>query len=244
MDEMGLNQALRDRPVLAVVSRLTVQKGYELLLEVMDELLHMDVGVVILASGEQQYRQPVAALAQKNRGRVAVRIDFDEVLSHRIMAGADMLLVPSRYEPCGLTQLYALRYGTVPIVRATGGLDDTIRQFDRTSGKGTGFKFGPFQAQAFLAQIREAVQTFFDKATWETIVRNGMREDFSWEEPAGKYVSLYEKISHKTLAKRPVGHPVGRELRTTKAGACTGHKKAGSASTARDPKGIKGVRHG
>jgi starch synthase len=244
IDEMGLNQALRDRPLLAVVSRLTVQKGYELLLEVMDALLQMDVGVVILASGEHQYQQPVAALAQKNHGRVAVKIGFDEGLSHRIIAGADMLLVPSRYEPCGLTQLYALRYGTVPIVRATGGLDDTIFQFDRTSGEGTGFKFGPFQAQAFLAQVREAIGTFFDKATWETIARNGMRADFSWEEPARKYISLYEKISHKTLAKSPAGGPVGKVLKTAKAGTRARREKVGSASTGRGVKKNKGARHG
>jgi starch synthase len=112
-----------------------------------------------------------------------------------------MLLVPSRYEPCGLTQIYALRYGTVPIVRATGGLDDTIRQFDLRTGEGTGFKFVEFEANALLDQIRAAAETFNNKASWKTIVRNGMMADFSWEESAQEYVSLFRKITRNKKTK-------------------------------------------
>jgi starch synthase len=125
---------------------------------------------------------------------MSVKIGFDETLAHRIMAGADMLLVPSRYEPCGLTQIYALRYGTVPIVRATGGLDDTILQFDKVSGQGNGFKFVEYEAKAFLEKIQEAVALFEDNATWMKLVTNGMKCDFSWERSAREYLSLYEEV--------------------------------------------------
>jgi starch synthase len=193
--ELHLDNKVLSRPLFAVVSRLTIQKGYDLLLEIMEEVVKFDAGIVILAAGEAQYQGPLDQLAQKYPSRIAVRIGFDESLAHRIMAGADMLLVPSRYEPCGLTQIYALRYGTVPIVRATGGLDDTIVQCDPRSGKGTGFKFAEFKAKAFLDQIAHAVEIFNDKDCWRTIVRNGMTADFSWEESAQKYVGLYKMIT-------------------------------------------------
>lgn len=195
--EMGLDERILDRPVLAVISRLTVQKGYDLLLEVAEDVIGMDAGLVILAAGEKKYQQPLDALAQEHHRRMAVRIGFDDPLAHRIMAGSDMLLVPSRYEPCGLTQIYALKYGTVPIVRATGGLDDTICQFDPKSGEGTGFKFTEYDAMAFLDQIKAALNAYHDRRTWRKVVKNGMNADFSWEESARKYVSLYQQIAGK-----------------------------------------------
>ena len=198
---LQLDDSVLSRPLLAVISRLTVQKGYDLLLEVMEEVLKLDTGIVVLAAGEIKYQRPLDELARKHPSRIAIRIGFDEPLAHRIMAGADMLLVPSRYEPCGLTQIYALKYGTVPIVRATGGLDDTIRQFDPSSKKGTGFKFVEFESQAFLNQIRAAVETFNHEDSWRTIVQNGMMADFSWEESAQKYVSLFSKLSRNKKTK-------------------------------------------
>ncbi len=157
--EMDLDQRLMDRPVLAVVSRLTKQKGHDLLVEIIDDIVRLDSGLVILGAGEQEYHRALGELAQRYGGSMAVRFGFDEPLAHRIMAGADVLLAPSRYEPCGLTQIYALKYGTVPIVRATGGLDDTIHGFDPNAGKGTGFKFVDYEPGAFLEQIREAATT-------------------------------------------------------------------------------------
>lgn len=198
---LHLDDEVLSRPLFAVISRLTVQKGYDLLVEVMEDIVKLDAGLVVLAAGEIKYQRPLEELAQKYPSRIAVRIGFDEPLAHRILAGADMLLVPSRYEPCGLTQIYALRYGTVPIVRATGGLDDTIRQFHLRTGEGTGFKFVEFEANAFLDQIRAAAETFNHKDSWSTIVRNGMMADFSWEESAQEYVSLFKKITRNKKTK-------------------------------------------
>ncbi len=195
--EVGLEERCKDRPIFAVISRLTAQKGYDLLLQIVDDVVRLDAGLVILGAGEQKYQRALGDLAQRYHERIAVRIGFDEPLARRILAGADMLLVPSRYEPCGMTQIYALRYGTVPIVRATGGLSDTIQQFDPKSGEGTGFKFVEYEKVAFLAQIQEAVRTYYDGPAWERLIKNGMKANFSWEEPAQKYASLYEKVVEK-----------------------------------------------
>jgi starch synthase len=201
MKALHLDDELLSRPLFAVISRLTVQKGYDLLLKIMEDVVQLDAGLVVLAAGEIKYQKPLDELAEKYPSRIAVRIGFDEPLAHRIMAGADMLLVPSRYEPCGLTQIYALRYGTVPIVRATGGLDDTIQQFNPSTGEGTGFKFVEFEANAFLDQIRAAAETFNNKDLWKTIVQNGMLADFSWEESAQEYVSLFKKLTEDKQTK-------------------------------------------
>jgi starch synthase len=192
MSELGLHKRLADRPLLGMVSRLAAQKGSDLLVEIAQDLVKLGVGLVVLGAGEEKYQSFLAKLEKKYPESTAVRIGFDEPLAHRIMAGADMLLVPSRYEPCGLTQIYALKYGTVPIVRATGGLDDTIEQFDPASGKGTGFKFIEYEAEAFLDQIKRAVRLFEDGAGWMKLVENGMRCDFSWQRSARQYVSVYE----------------------------------------------------
>ncbi|NVM23011.1 MAG: glycogen synthase GlgA [Desulfobacterales bacterium] len=197
--EVGLDQRLAGRPVLGIISRLAAQKGHDLLARIAEHVVRLDAGLVILGAGEEKYQTLLSELGQKYPENMAVMIRFDEPLAHRIMAGADMLLVPSRYEPCGLTQIYALRYGTVPIVRATGGLDDTIEQFDPKSGEGTGFKFADHEAGAFLEEIKEAVKVYDDKTSWKKLVKNGMRADFSWEESAGKYVLLYEKVAKRAL---------------------------------------------
>ena len=148
---------------------------------------------MVLGAGEEKYERFLIGLGKKYPESIAVRIGFDEPRAHRIMAGADMLLIPSRYEPCGLTQIYALKYGTVPIVRATGGLDDTIKEFDPVSGRGTGFKFVEYKAKAFLDQIKEAVSLFEEGTNWMKLVENGMRSDFSWERSAQEYIYVYDK---------------------------------------------------
>ena len=192
--ELGLHQRFEDRPVLGMVSRLAVQKGADLLAQVVEDIVELDAGLAILGAGEEKYQALFMELEKKYPESIAVRIGFDETLAHRIMAGSDMILVPSRYEPCGLTQIYGLKYGTVPIVRATGGLDDTIEAFDAASGKGTGFKFSDYEATAFLDQIREALKVFEHKPEWVKLLKRGMRADFSWEKSAMEYVSLYEKV--------------------------------------------------
>jgi starch synthase len=180
-----------------MIARLVPQKGYDLLFEIAEAILQLDVGLVVLAAGDKAYQEQLYDLVRENSDRVAARIGFDEPLAHRMMAGADMLLVPSRYEPCGLTQIYGLRYGAVPVVRATGGLDDTISQFNKATGTGNGFKFGPFEPQAFLEQITLAVHTYQDETAWQAIIKNGMDADFSWEESAQQYLALYEKSVDK-----------------------------------------------
>ncbi len=201
VNETGLDQRLMARPLFAMISRLAAQKGCDLLVQIAEDVLGLDAGLVILGAGENKYQQALVELGQKYSGNMAVRIGFDESLAHRIMAGADMLLVPSMYEPCGLTQIYALKYGTVPIVRATGGLDDTIEQFDPDSGTGTGFKFVDYDANAFLRQIKDALRIYDSKGAWAQVVKNGMRADFSWAESAREYVLLYEKVRQRYQSK-------------------------------------------
>ncbi len=194
IEEMGLKPLFKVQPVLGMISRLSSQKGCDLLVEILDELVKLDVGLVILGSGEEKYESMLVDLSQRHRGSMAVRIGFDDPLAHRIVAGADMLLVPSMYEPCGLTQMYALRYGTVPVVRATGGLDDTIVEFDPVENKGNGFKFGPYEAKPFLTAIRRAIDVFKDGEPWQRLMQNGMKEDFSWDRAAREYLELYESV--------------------------------------------------
>jgi len=192
--EAGLDPSLLERPVLGMTARLSHQKGCDLLLGILDELAAMKVGIVILGEGEPAYEDALREAAEKYPGTVAVTIGFDEALAHRIMAGADIFLVPSLYEPCGLTQMYALKYGTVPVVRATGGLEDTIEEFDPGSRSGNGFKFGPYEPGAFLDAIRRATDLWSDREAWEALMRNGMREDFSWNRSAERYLDLYQAL--------------------------------------------------
>ena len=177
-----------------MISRLSAQKGCDLLVQVMDEMVGLGAGLVILGSGEEKYQTLLEKGTRRHPGAVSLRIGFDESLAHRIMAGADLLLIPSLYEPCGLTQMYALKYGTVPLVRATGGLHDTIVPFDPEAKKGNGFKFGPYQAEALMGTVKEAVRLYKDSATWQTLTRNGMGEDFSWDRSARRYLDLYQSI--------------------------------------------------
>jgi starch synthase len=197
--ELGLHRRFVDRPVLGMVSRLAAQKGADLLAQIVEGIVGLDAGLAILGAGNEKYQALFLELSRKYTESVAVTIGFDEGLAHRIMAGADMLLVPSRYEPCGLTQIYGLKYGTVPIVRATGGLDDTIQHFNQNSGEGTGFKFVEYETGAFLDQIKVALKVFEDRPRWMRLVESGMRVDFSWEKSAQEYVTLYERIKERAL---------------------------------------------
>ena len=190
--EMGLDPALVNRPLLGVISRLDAQKGIDLLVAALPDILALDAGVVILGSGEASIQEALRKAARDNPGRVGLTIGFNDPLAHRIMGGADVFLIPSRYEPCGLTQMYALRYGTVPVVRATGGLDDTIVPFHRESGDGNGFKFSAYQPQALLSAIRDAVDLFSEAKNWEKLQANGMKSDFSWDRSARSYLELYK----------------------------------------------------
>jgi starch synthase len=193
--EIGL-AVLPDVPLLGMVSRLAEQKGLDLLAAALpDALATSDAQLVVLGSGDEHYERLLAALAADFPARVGLRVGFDEALAHRIEAGADMFLMPSRFEPCGLNQLYSLRYGTVPIVHATGGLDDTVVEFDPATGTGTGFKFTPYAPDAFLAALRRAFVTRRDRDRWARLVANGMAQDFSWDRAALEYRRLYETLA-------------------------------------------------
>lgn len=183
-----------DAPLVGMVSRLVAQKGFDLVIRAAEEIVSLGVTLTILGTGEAQYEEAARALAQRYPSRVAVRIGYDEALAHKIEAGADIFLMPSRYEPCGLNQMYSLKYGTVPVVRATGGLEDTVRQWDPATGRGTGFKFHEYSAAAMMTALREAVQTFSSQQTWRKIQRNAMAEDFSWERSAAGYAALYQEL--------------------------------------------------
>jgi starch synthase len=195
LTEVGLpisDQALQ-RPVIGLISRLTEQKGFDLITAAFDGLMPLDATWVMLGSGERRFEDAWATLAARHPDRVSATIGFDERLAHLIEAGADMFLMPSRFEPCGLNQLYSLRYGTVPIVRATGGLNDTVQDVDE-SPAGTGFKFRDYTPEALVATVRRAHRTFQDKAQWQEIQKRGMREDHSWDASAVEYVKLYEGV--------------------------------------------------
>jgi starch synthase len=182
-----------DTPVLGIISWLSTQKGFDLLAEIMPELMSRDLVLVVLGTGETYYEGLFRSLAEKYPGRIAVKLAYDDTMAHKIEAGADIFLMPSRYEPCGLSQIYSLKYGTVPVVHATGGLDDTIEEWDPAAQTGTGFKFYPYQPAAFMAALDRAFTTFGDKAAWLALQRNGMAKDYSWREPAGEYLRLYEE---------------------------------------------------
>ena len=180
-------------PVLGIISWFSSQKGFDLLAEIMPELMTRDLLLVVLGTGEAYYEGLFRSLAESYPGRVAVKVAYDDTMAHKIEAGADMFLMPSRYEPCGLSQIYSLKYGTVPVVHATGGLDDTIEEWDAAAQTGTGFKFYPYEPQEFMAALDRAFATFADKAAWQALQRNGMVKDYSWREPAGEYLRLYEE---------------------------------------------------
>ena len=195
--EMGLDTSINNLPLLGVVSRLDTQKGLDILVKTLENILDLDVGMVILGSGDKVIQDAVSKAAEQHKGRMAIYIGFNEPLAHRIMAGIDLILIPSRYEPCGLTQMYALRYGTIPLVRATGGLNDTIEPFDEKTSKGNGFKFGPHDPKALLEQLELAIRIFRDKKVWKKLMANGMSMDFSWDNSAKAYVDLYRSIMKK-----------------------------------------------
>ena len=186
-------------PLIGMVSRLTAQKGFDLLEKAMDKLLSRDVQFVLLGTGEKRYQEFFEKAAVKYPGKVGVRIAFDDSMAHQIIAGSDLLLMPSHYEPCGLTQLHGLRYGTIPIVRATGGLRDTIEEFDPKSSRGNGFVFHSYKAEDLLQAVERALTLFYRKEEWTTLMKNAISADFSWSRSARTYLDLYQKLAQVEL---------------------------------------------
>lgn len=199
------------KPVIGIVSRFADQKGFDLIAEKAHQLMHEDLVLVVLGTGERKYEKLFRALADAYPGRVGVKITYDNALAHQIEAGADMFLMPSRYEPSGLNQMYSLKYGTVPIVRATGGLDDSIEQYDVQHGIGTGFKFAEYTGTAMMKALRQALHLFVDERIWKRIQLNGMAKDFSWKASAAEYVKVYaaaRKARGLPVAEEPESKPV------------------------------------
>lgn len=188
-------ETARKRPLVGMISRLVDQKGFDLLAELREELPQLDASFVLLGTGERRYEDLWLALAAKYPERIAAKIAFDEAMAHRIEGGADLFLMPSRFEPCGLNQMYSLRYGTVPLVRATGGLYDTVRNFDPATGSGTGFTFDEYSSQALLTTLRRALGVYEDRAAWRRMQIAGMQENFSWDASARGYANLYERAA-------------------------------------------------
>ena len=198
ISKLGLHKSLNNRPLLGMISRLADQKGFDLVAEIMEDLMNLDVGFVLLGTGEQKYHKLFLDIAKKYPEKAGINLTYDNTLAHKIEAGCDMFLMPSKYEPCGLNQIYSLRYGTIPVVRATGGLDDTIKDYTLSSEEGNGFKFTNYTPREFLDKVREALKIYESKDMWLKLVKKVMSMDFSWENSARQYIDLYHKARIKT----------------------------------------------
>jgi len=194
MEAFGLSKKLARAPILAMISRLADQKGFDLLAQVLPQLMTQELMVVILGTGEERYHRWLAAEAPKYPGKLGVMVAFDNQLAHLIEAGADMFLMPSRYEPCGLNQIYSMKYGTIPVVRATGGLADTVTPVGRPIEPGTGFVFDDYDPEAFLKAIHTALEAYKDQKLWRRLMQNAMAQDFSWTKSARAYLELYRQL--------------------------------------------------
>ena len=198
IERLGL-KAGDETPLVGIVSRLVAQKGLDIVSEVFDEIVGLDTCIVILGLGDKHYHDLLTAAAKRFPGKVSVNLDFNEELAHQIEAGCDMFLMPSRYEPCGLNQMYSMKYGTVPIVRRTGGLADTVIDFD-ASGESTGFVFENYSAEDLLEAVSRARKAYADREKWALLVDRAMAQDFSWDRSA----EAYEDVYRATMRRRVV----------------------------------------
>jgi len=187
--------ANKDIPLLAIISRLVDQKGLDLLEQIMEEIVNWKMQMVVLGTGEEKYEKMFSFFAHKYPEKIAAKIMFNEELARKIYGGGNILLMPSRFEPCGLAQMMAMRYGTIPLVRETGGLKDSVISYNLKNGLGNGFTFSSYNAQEFLAALERAVSLYHeDKQAWQILEENALKADFSWEESARKYIDLYRDI--------------------------------------------------
>ncbi len=178
--------------MLGIVSRFATQKGFDLLATIADELLKQDVVLIACGTGEEYYERLLAELAARHPEKVRVSVNYDDMMAHKVEAGSDIFLMPSRYEPGGLNQLYSLRYGTIPVVRSTGGLEDTITE--QPDAQGNGYKFYGYDPWQFFAAIQRALSDFRNKEAWQAMMKRGMTQDFSWEAPALEYLEVYRRV--------------------------------------------------
>ena len=190
---LGLEQ--RDVPMIGMITRLADQKGLDILTQVFDEMMREDIQFVLLGTGENRYEYIFKSMAQRYPGKMSANILFDDILAQRIYASSDLFMMPSFFEPCGLGQMFSLRYGTVPIVRKTGGLADTISHYDEQSKQGNGFVFESYDGNGLLWAFREALRVYHkDPEEWANVVRNAMDCNYSWASSAGKYIALYDQL--------------------------------------------------
>ncbi|MEM7392712.1 MAG: glycosyltransferase, partial [Verrucomicrobiota bacterium] len=193
LEGFGLD-ADEDRPLVGMVTRLVDQKGMDLVAEAMEDMMALDLNFILLGTGDETYHELARSWAERWPERCAVILDFDRGLSHRIEGGADLFLMPSRFEPCGLNQLYSLKYGTVPIVHAVGGLDDTIDDIPNDGTAGTGFKMTEYTVEALLEALKQALSLYENRKLWDAIRKRGMKQDFSWNASAEAYSELYRSL--------------------------------------------------
>ncbi|MFQ5482491.1 MAG: glycogen synthase, partial [Nitrospinaceae bacterium] len=193
LDHFSLDLDMKT-PLFGLVTRLAWQKGMDLLMQAWPSLVRDGTGVVVLGQGEPHYE---AFLKEQAGSQTGVHLGFDEGLAHRILAGCDFLLMPSVYEPCGLTQMQAMRYGTVPIVHAVGGLKDTVPQFNPRTRKGLGFKFTPFGLESFQASLKNALRVYHTPPAWAHLIHNCLTADFSWDHAARRYEKVYSNTLHR-----------------------------------------------
>ncbi len=186
-----------DRPLIGIVGRLSAQKGFDLVLQSLEELVSLGVNLVLLGKGDELFHIGFSEAARKYKGRVSITIGFEETLAHRIYAGSDFFLIPSRYEPCGLGQLISMRYGSIPIGRKTGGIADTVQDYNPLASKGTGFLFSDFTPSAMQNAIKRALCLYTDKDKMKKVIIDAMKIDFSWKRSAERYIKLYENAIKK-----------------------------------------------
>lgn len=195
--EFNLKPLENSTPLLGIVSRFASQKGFDMIAQIASALDQRNLALVVLGSGEGSYERFFRNWAAAQPDRVGVHIGYNDALAHRIEAGADIFLMPSRYEPCGLNQIYSLKYGTVPVVRATGGLDDTIEEWDPATQKGTGFKFHGYNPADLLAAIDRALAAYSKPESWQQLMLNGMKQEYSWTVAAKEYAALYNEVARR-----------------------------------------------
>jgi starch synthase len=177
-----------------MVTRMTTQKGVDLLMEALDDVMRLDLQLVMLASGDPEKEKFFTDAQKRFPEKLRVIIEFNNALAHQIQAGSDTFLMPSRFEPCGLTQMYALRYGSAPVVRATGGLRDTVREFDSPTGTGNGFVFQKFAPDEMVAALTRMTTTFSNRKAWQRLMANCFAADFSWERAAREYAAWFSSL--------------------------------------------------
>lgn len=184
----------RDTPMMSLITRLDSQKGIDLVVRVLEEILFEEIQIVVLGTGEHQFEHRLKDAEYRHQDKLSVHLTFDEGLSRKIYAASDLFLMPSLYEPCGISQLIALRYGTIPIVRETGGLRDVVQPYNEYTGEGNGFSFTNYNAHDMLHTVRRAVHFYHDKKSWNRILNNIKRRDYSWNQSARKYIHLYQQL--------------------------------------------------